>query len=199
MKINQSINRLVNFPFGSLRCSKRKSRQHALSMLQNTTTSSRPPISPSFPLPQPTTHTHTHTHTHIPSHPLSLPLNLTACPYFCNLVMSPSPCLTTSAYCLFLSSGRFVSMILLTRSMVQGMRSAAMNLARSLFEVSLWVFMRGRGGGAHTDLRSRRKRQNRAPCCRGRRRGSSAVIAGMRAGASRARTSPCARTGSGLG
>lgn len=64
--------------------------------------------------------------------PLSLPLNLTAWPYFCSLVMSPSPCLTTSAYCLFLSSGRFVSMILLTRSMVQGMRSAAMNFARSL-------------------------------------------------------------------
>ena len=66
-------------------------------------------------------------------HPLSLPLNRTACPYFCSFVISPSPCLTTSAYCLFLSSGLFVSIILLTRSMVQGMRSAAMNLARSLF------------------------------------------------------------------
>ena len=65
-------------------------------------------------------------------HPLSLPLNLTACPYFCSFVISPSPCLTTSAYCLFLSSGLLVSIILLTRSMVQGMRSAAMNLARSL-------------------------------------------------------------------
>ena len=64
--------------------------------------------------------------------PLSLPLNRTACPYFCSFVISPSPCFTTSAYCLFLSSGRFVSMILLTRSMVQGMRSAAMNFARSL-------------------------------------------------------------------
>lgn len=67
-----------------------------------------------------------------PSHPLSLPLSRTACPYFCSFVISPSPCLTTSAYCLFLSSGLFVSMILLTRSMVQGMRSAAMNFARSL-------------------------------------------------------------------
>ena len=65
-------------------------------------------------------------------HPLSLPLNRTACPYFCSFVISPSPCLTTSAYCLFLSSGLFVSIILLTRSMVQGMRSAAMNFARSL-------------------------------------------------------------------
>lgn len=65
-------------------------------------------------------------------HPLSLPLNLTACPYFCSFVISPSPCLTTSAYCLFLSSGLLVSMILLTRSMVQGMRSAAMNFAKSL-------------------------------------------------------------------
>ena len=72
-----------------------------------------------------------HMHTYY-AHPLSLPLNLTACPYFCSFVISPSPCLTTSAYCLFLSSGRFVSMILLTRSMVQGMRSAAMNFARSL-------------------------------------------------------------------
>jgi len=30
--------------------------------------------------------------------PLSLPLSLTTCPYFCSLVMSWSPCLTTSLY-----------------------------------------------------------------------------------------------------
>lgn len=66
------------------------------------------------------------------SYALSLPLNLTACPYFCSFVINASPCLTTSAYCLFLSSGRFVSMTPLTRSIVHGMRSAAMNLARSL-------------------------------------------------------------------
>ena len=66
------------------------------------------------------------------SYALSLPRNRTACPYFCNFVIKLSPCLTTSAYCLFLSSGRFVSMIPLTRSIVQGIRSAAMNLARSL-------------------------------------------------------------------
>jgi hypothetical protein len=63
---------------------------------------------------------------------LSLPRNLTACPYFCSFVISWSPCLTTSVYCLFLSSGRFVSIMLLTRSMVQGIRSAAINFARSL-------------------------------------------------------------------
>ncbi len=75
------------------------------------------------------------------SQPLSLPLNRTACPYFCSFVINPSPCLTTSVYCLFLSSGRFVSMIPLTRSMVQGMRSAAMNFARSLGkEISVsWI------------------------------------------------------------
>lgn len=50
--------------------------------------------------------------------------------------MSWSPCFSTSAYCLFLSSGLFVSMMPLTRSMVQGIRSAAMNLARSLVHVS---------------------------------------------------------------
>ena len=66
------------------------------------------------------------------SYALSLPFNLTACPYFCSFVINASPCLTTSVYCLFLSSGRFVSMIPLTRSIVHGMRSAAMNLARSL-------------------------------------------------------------------
>ena len=65
-------------------------------------------------------------------HPLSLPLSLTACPYFCSFVIRASPCLTTSAYCLFLSSGLFVSMIPFTRSIMHGMRSAAMNLARSL-------------------------------------------------------------------
>lgn len=69
---------------------------------------------------------------HHTNYPLSLPRNRTACPYFCNLVIKLSPCLTTSAYCLFLSSGRFVSMIPLTRSIVHGIRSAAMNLARSL-------------------------------------------------------------------
>ena len=69
--------------------------------------------------------------------PLSLPLNRTACPYFCSFVINASPCLTTSLYCLFLSSGRFVSIIPLTRSMVQGMRSAAMNFARSLEKVSV--------------------------------------------------------------
>lgn len=64
----------------------------------------------------------------------SLPLKRTACPYFCSLVMSWSPWRTTSWYCLFLSSGRLVSMTPwpATRSMVQGMRPAAMNLARSL-------------------------------------------------------------------
>lgn len=66
----------------------------------------------------------------------SLPLNLTACPYFCSFVISWSPCLTMSWYCLFLSSGRFVSMTSLTRSIVQGTLFPAMNFARSLFEVS---------------------------------------------------------------
>ena len=84
-------------------------------------------------------------------HPLSLPLSRTACPYFCSFVISPSPCLTTSAYCLFLSSGRFVSMILLTRSMVQGMRSAAMNFARSLrmrmMGLAMSLEMRGEKSG----------------------------------------------------
>ncbi len=76
---------------------------------------------------------------HITVQTLSLPRNLTAWPYFCNLVIKPSPCLTTSVYCLFLSSGRFVSMILFTRSMVQGIRSAAMNLERSLLYVNIHV------------------------------------------------------------
>lgn len=76
---------------------------------------------------------------HITVQTLSLPRNLTAWPYFCNLVIKPSPCLTTSVYCLFLSSGRFVSMILFTRSMVQGIRSAAMNLERSLLCVNIHV------------------------------------------------------------
>ena len=49
-------------------------------------------------------------------------------------MISWSPWRTTSWYCLFLSSGRFVSMTPLpeTRSIVQGIRPAAMNLARSL-------------------------------------------------------------------
>lgn len=64
--------------------------------------------------------------------PRSLPLNLTACPYFCSFVIRASPCFTTSVYCLFLSSGRLVSMMPLTRSMVHGMRSAAMKRAKSL-------------------------------------------------------------------
>jgi hypothetical protein len=68
----------------------------------------------------------------------SLPLNLTAWPYFWSLVISWSPCLTTSLYCLFLSSGLLVSMIPfpVTRSMVQGILSAAMNFARSLGLIS---------------------------------------------------------------
>lgn len=41
----------------------------------------------------------------------SLPLSLTAWPYFCSLVIKASPCFTTSAYCLFLSSGRVVSIV----------------------------------------------------------------------------------------
>ena len=59
--------------------------------------------------------------------------------------MSWSPWRTTSWYCLFLSSGRFVSMtpLPLTRSMVQGMRPAAMNLARSLEDFGQIMF----GGG----------------------------------------------------
>jgi hypothetical protein len=71
-----------------------------------------------------------------PYYALSLPRRRTAWPYFWSLVMSWSPCRTTSWYCLFLSSGRLVSMTPLpeTRSMVQGMRPAAMNLARSLFK-----------------------------------------------------------------
>lgn len=69
---------------------------------------------------------------------LSLPRSLTAWPYFCNLVISWSPWRTTSWYCLFLSSGRFVSMTPLpdTRSMVHGMRPPATNLARSLGAMS---------------------------------------------------------------
>lgn len=67
-----------------------------------------------------------------PIYPLSLPRRRTACPYFCSFVIKVSPCFTTSAYCLFLSSGRLVSMITLTRSIVHGIRSPAMNLARSL-------------------------------------------------------------------
>ncbi len=79
-------------------------------------------------------------------HPRSLPLSRTTCPYFCSLVISASPCLTTSVYCLFLSSGRLVSMMLLTRSMVQGMRSAAINLARSLNSSQRLPFRVGQGG-----------------------------------------------------
>lgn len=69
-----------------------------------------------------------------PLHALSLPRNLTACPYFCSFVINWSPCLTTSWYCLFLSSGLLVSItpLPLTRSIVQGIRPAAMNRARSL-------------------------------------------------------------------
>lgn len=64
----------------------------------------------------------------------SLPLNLTAWPYFWSLVISWSPCFTTSLYCLFLSSGLLVSMIPfpVTRSIVHGILSAAINFARSL-------------------------------------------------------------------
>lgn len=69
----------------------------------------------------------------------SLPRNRTVWPYFCSLVIKASPCLTTSAYCLFLSSGRLVSMIPLTRSIVHEMRSLAMNLARSLILLVLFV------------------------------------------------------------
>lgn len=43
-----------------------------------------------------------------------------------------SPCLTTSEYCLFLSSGRLVSMIPFTRSIVHEMRLLEMNFAKSL-------------------------------------------------------------------
>lgn len=49
-------------------------------------------------------------------------------------MINASPCFTTSEYCLFLSSGRLVSMMPLTRSMVQAMRLLEMNLARSLKE-----------------------------------------------------------------
>lgn len=67
-----------------------------------------------------------------PAQPRSLPRSLTVCPYFCSFVISWSPCLTTSLYCLFLSSGLFVSITPRTRSTVQGTRSAAMNFERSL-------------------------------------------------------------------
>ena len=64
----------------------------------------------------------------------SLPLILTFCPYFCSFVISWSPCLTTSLYCLFLSSERFVSITPFTRSTVQDIRSPAMKFLRSLYD-----------------------------------------------------------------
>lgn len=82
----------------------------------------------------------------IHAQPLSLPRSLTAWPYFCNFVISASPCFTTSVYCRFLSSGRLVSMMEFTRSMVHGIRSAAMNLARSLREIcQYWPWRAGEG------------------------------------------------------
>ena len=87
------------------------------------------------------------------THPLSLPRSLTACPYFCSLVMSASPCLTTSAYCLFLSSGRFVSMMPFTRSIVHGIRSAAMNFARSLQHI-LEQYGQSPGGRSYRSRKS---------------------------------------------
>ena len=89
----------------------------------------------------------------ITTHPLSLPRSLTACPYFCSLVMSASPCLTTSVYCLFLSSGRFVSMMPFTRSIVHGIRSAAINLARSLRHTSE-DYGQGSGGRSYRSRKS---------------------------------------------
>lgn len=96
------------------------------------------------------------------AHPRSLPLSRTAWPYFCSLVINASPCLTTSVYCLFLSSGRLVSIMLLTRSMVQGMRSAAMNLARSLNSSQPASLTVGKGG--RTDQESQQISQRLSPC-----------------------------------
>src|SRR5690625_1454837 len=101
--------------------------------------------------------------------PLSLPLSLTAWPYFCSLVISASPCLTTSAYCLFLSSGRLVSMIPLTRSMVHGIRSPAINLAKSLGseKVKLAYILERSASvvGIHTCRGSQLSHQSHSPCC----------------------------------
>lgn len=130
----------------------------------------------------------------LPAYARSLPRNRTAWPYFCSLVMSWSPWRTTSWYCLFLSSGRFVSMMPLpaTRSMVQGMRPAAMNLARSLQAKQVSKFRRVciRNQQRYSKIKltgpkSRPSRQSRWPCCRARQRGSSAAAAGRRAGAFR--------------
>jgi len=63
---------------------------------------------------------------------LSLPLRRTACPNFCSLVSSWSPCFTTSLYCRFLSSGRLVSMVPFTRSIVQFSFFDGMNFDKSL-------------------------------------------------------------------
>lgn len=132
------------------------------------------------------------------AYPRSLPLSRTACPYFCSFVISASPCLTTSVYCLFLSSGRLVSMMLLTRSIVQGMRSAAMKLARSLISRSAVVTLSW-PKGEHTDRGSRQIPRRLWPCSPSLRHGSFAVAADNPEVSSRARTTLCVQTSTDLG
>lgn len=140
-----------------------------------------------------TPETHPCPHYCADNHPRSLPLSLTACPYFWSFVINWSPCFTTSAYCLFLSSGRFVSMMPLTRSIVQGIRFAAMNLAKSL---SLIRQCSNKPSQEQLTCRGNQQRhQSHWPCFADQPPCNSGAVAGRLSAASRGHTSPCARAG----